>query len=171
MCFKLKLILLLDKIVGHKYFYHILSDTLTYMYFFPYITENNNNNTIIFANVRKIFHRAFPHIAYIQMERGNGIFLFGFPLLQSNLKIAVQPTTIGDLRGRDILRTLFHPVFDEVGKHDNHFALLFPYHPPKVGDGRVHRCLASDVIFRRVLWPLERKSTRQKKIGIKSTKL
>lgn len=97
------------------------------------------------------------------MKRGDGVFFFGFPLLQGDLEVAVQTSTVGDLRGRNILRALFHPIFNEIGKHDNHFALLLPYHPPKVGDSRLHWRLASDVIFRRVLWPLKNRQRIKKK--------
>lgn len=152
-CFKLKLILLLDKIVGDKYFSYIL---------------RHFDDVIIwcFTDIKYNFlEKSFPHfvIAYVQMKRGDGVFFFGFPLLQSDLEVAVQTSTVGDLRGRNILRALFHPIFNEIGKHDNHFALLLPYHPPKVGDSRLHWRLASDVIFRRVLWPLKNRQRIKKK--------
>lgn len=153
-CFKLKLILLLDKIVGDKYFSYIL---------------RHFDDVIIWSFVTDIkynfLEKSFPHfvIAYVQMKRGDGVFFFGFPLLQSDLEVAVQTSTVGDLRGRNILRALFHPIFNEIGKHDNHFALLLPYHPPKVGDSRLHWRLASDVIFRRVLWPLKNRQRIKKK--------
>lgn len=153
-CFKLKLILLLDKIVGDKYFSYILRH-FDVVIIWSFVTDIKYN----------FLEKSFPHfvIAYVQMKRGDGVFFFGFPLLQSDLEVAVQTSTVGDLRGRNILRALFHPIFNEIGKHDNHFALLLPYHPPKVGDSRLHWRLASDVIFRRVLWPLKNRQRIKKK--------
>lgn len=71
------------------------------------------------------------------MQRGNGVFLFGFPLFQADLIVTVESMTIGHFRWWDILCTLFHTILDEIGQHDDHFALLLPDHPPEVGYGRV----------------------------------
>ena len=35
----------------------------------------------------------------------------------------------------------------KVGRHDNNFTIMFPYHPPKVFDGIIHGALCSYVLF------------------------
>lgn len=81
------------------------------------------------------------------MKRRDSVFLFGFPLLQSNLEVTVKPVTVGHLRRWNVLRTFFHSVLDEISQHDDYLALLLPDHPPKVGNGRLYWRLARDIIL------------------------
>lgn len=117
------------------------------------LTSTNVLQTVLLSpgDITRVVRNAF----YLQVKRRDCIFLFGFPFLQGDLIIAVQPMTVGHLRWRNIFRTFFHSILDEIGQHDNHLALLLPDHSPEVGNGWFYWRLASYVILRRVLGSLK----------------
>lgn len=99
-------------------------------------------------------NNAIDNTFYLQVQRGDSVFLFGFSLFQSDLEVTVESMTIGHFRRWNVLCALFHSVLDQVSQHDDYFALLLPDHPPEVGYGRVQWCLACDVVLCGILGSL-----------------